>query len=85
MTDTKKMSHVLVTGGAGFIGAYLVKRLIEMNIKVTIVDKLLDVGGISYVHPKANFINADICDTSLYSRLKDLNIDNNSDINPYQI
>ena len=37
-----------------------------MKIKVTIVDKLLDVGGILYVHPKANFINADICDTSLF-------------------
>tara|TARA_B110000046_G_scaffold162313_1_gene176535 strand:- start:298 stop:474 length:177 start_codon:yes stop_codon:yes gene_type:complete len=58
------MKYILVTGGARFIGAYLVKKLIEMNIKVTIVDKLLDAGGISYVHPKANFINADICGTS---------------------
>jgi len=69
------MRHVLVTGGAGFIGAYLVKRLIEMNIKVTIVDKLLNIGGISYIHPKANFINADICDISLYSKIENLKID----------
>ena len=69
------MKNVLVTGGAGFIGAYLVKRLIEMNIQVTIVDRLLEVGGISYIHPEANFINADICDTSLYSKLKDYNFD----------
>ena len=75
MTEIKKMNHVLVTGGAGFIGAYLVKRLIDMNVRVTIVDNLQDVGGISYVHPKANFINADICDTSLYLQLKKLNID----------
>ena len=69
------MNHVLVTGGAGFIGAYLVERLINMNIKVTIVDNLQDVGGISYIHPDANFINGDICDTSLYIQLKRLNID----------
>jgi UDP-glucose 4-epimerase len=69
------MKHVLVTGGAGFIGAYLVKKLIETNIKVTIVDNLKDVGGISFVHPKANFINSDICDVSLYDKLKRLNID----------
>lgn len=75
MKDVKAMNHALVTGGAGFLGAYLVKRLIEMKIKVTIVDTLQDVGGISYVHPKANFINADIRDTSLYLQLKKLNID----------
>ena len=75
LSDFKNMKKVLVTGGAGFIGAYLVKRLIEMNIQVTIVDRLLEVGGISYIHPEANFINADICDTSLYSKLKDYNFD----------
>lgn len=69
------MKHVLVTGGAGFIGAYLVKRLIDSNINVTIIDNLKDVGGISYIHPKANFINSDICDTSLYLKLSELNID----------
>ncbi len=69
------MKHVLVTGGAGFIGAYLVKRLIESNINVTIIDNLKDVGGISYIHPKANFINSDICDISLYPKLRELNID----------
>ena len=69
------MKNVLVTGGAGFIGSYLVKKLLQKNIKVTIVDNLKDVGGISYIHPKANFINADICDLNLYSKLKKLNID----------
>ena len=75
MAEINKMKHVLVTGGAGFIGAYLVKKLIDMKVRVTIVDNLREVGGILYVHPKANFINADICDTSLYLQLKKLNID----------
>ncbi len=69
------MKHALVTGGAGFIGAYLVKRLIDLQIEVTIIDNLQNVGGISYVHPKANFINGDICDGSLYPKLQNLNID----------
>ena len=69
------MKHVLVTGGAGFIGAYLVKRLIDLKIEVTIIDNLQNVGGISYVHPKAKFINGDICDGSIYPKLQNLNID----------
>lgn len=69
------MKHALVTGGAGFIGSYLVDKLIKLNVKVTIVDKLFGYGAIPYIHPKATFINADICDLSLYSKLKDLNID----------
>jgi UDP-glucose 4-epimerase len=75
MIETRKMNHVLVTGGAGFIGAYLVKKLIDMKVRVTIVDNLQDVGGISYVHPEANFIDADICDLSLYQQLEKLNFD----------
>ena len=34
------MKKILVTGGAGFIGAHLVKKLIEKNFKVMVVDNL---------------------------------------------
>lgn len=69
------MKKVLVTGGAGFIGAYLVKKLIESGVSVTIVDCLKDVGGISYVHPEARFINADICSQALYLDLRNRGFD----------
>ena len=53
---------VLVTGGAGFIGAHLVKKLIEKKYKVLVVDTLETIGGIPYIHPKCKFIRGDICD-----------------------
>lgn len=34
-----KGKSVLVTGGAGFIGSHLVKRLIQENAKVSVIDK----------------------------------------------
>jgi len=60
--------YILVTGGAGFIGAHLVNRLKE-KYNIVIVDSLRSVGGISYVAPEAELINSDICDTSLYPKL----------------
>lgn len=65
------MKHILVTGGAGFIGAYIVRELINNGYKVVIVDTLRDVGGISYIHPKAEFLNMDICDLNLFDKLRD--------------
>jgi UDP-glucose 4-epimerase len=62
------MGTILITGGAGFIGAYVVQRLIKVH-KVVIVDNLRKVGGVPYVHPKAEFINGNICDSNVYEQL----------------
>ena len=46
------MKKILVTGGAGFIGAHLVKKLVEKKFKVMVVDNLKTIGGIIYINPK---------------------------------
>lgn len=55
--------HVLITGGAGYIGSLLTSELLRANYRVTVLDSLL-FGGESLVtflhHPNFNFIKADI-------------------------
>ena len=54
---------ILVTGGAGFIGFHLCKRLIELGAEVTIYDNLSS-GTQKNVDdvPKARLIKGDILD-----------------------
>ena len=56
-------SHVLITGGAGYIGSYLTSVLLQKGYWVTVVDDLL-FGGESllgnYAHPKFNFVKSDV-------------------------
>ena len=55
--------HILITGGAGYIGSYLTSELLRANQRVTVVDSLL-FGGESVVpflhHPNFNFVKADV-------------------------
>ena len=59
MTD----KHVLLTGGAGYIGSLLTSELLRQNYRVTLLDSLL-FGGESILpfmsHPNFHFIKSDV-------------------------
>ncbi len=55
--------HILITGGAGYIGSLLTSELLRLNYRVTVLDSLL-FGGESLVpflhHPNFHFVKADV-------------------------
>ncbi|OGH55906.1 MAG: dTDP-glucose 4,6-dehydratase [Candidatus Lindowbacteria bacterium RIFCSPLOWO2_12_FULL_62_27] len=58
---------VLVTGGCGFIGSYVVKLLLAEGVRVVNLDKLTYAGNLANLreverHPKYRFIRGDVCD-----------------------
>src|SRR5574339_637108 len=55
--------HVLITGGAGYIGSLLTSELLRANYRVTVVDSLLFVGEslVPFLHhPNFQFVKADV-------------------------
>ncbi len=56
--------HVLVTGGAGFIGSHLVDAYLERGWRVSVVDDL-STGDRRNLNPRAEFFEADIRDAPL--------------------
>src|SRR5687768_610875 len=63
------MPHVLVTGGAGFIGSHLVDAYIERGWRVSIIDNL-STGRRENLNPKAEFHEADIGEASLLDTIR---------------
>ncbi|HEX6269731.1 MAG TPA: NAD(P)-dependent oxidoreductase [Anaerolineales bacterium] len=55
--------HILITGGAGYIGSLLASELLRAQYRVTVLDSLL-FGGESLVpflhHPNFHFVKADV-------------------------
>lgn len=51
--------HILVIGGAGYIGSHVVKSLLERNMKVSVFDNL-STGTKDNLFSKATFIEGDI-------------------------
>jgi len=59
---------VLVTGGAGFIGAHIVNDVLDMKENVVVLDDLS--GGFrENINPKATFVEGSINDVSLVKRI----------------
>jgi nucleoside-diphosphate-sugar epimerase len=59
----KRDRHVLITGGAGYIGSLLTAELLRTGNKVTVVDSLLFGGEslLSFIHhPDFHFVKADV-------------------------
>jgi nucleoside-diphosphate-sugar epimerase len=57
--------HVLITGGAGYIGAYLTGQLLRQGYFVTVVDDLLYGGEALLAYLAADhfhFVKADVCE-----------------------
>jgi dTDP-glucose 4,6-dehydratase len=72
--------RIIVTGGAGFIGSALVKKLVYSNVNVLNIDKLTYAGNLSTLDEIKNyttykFIRKDICDNDIYDIISDFKPD----------
>jgi len=68
------MKRVLVTGGAGFIGSAVVRRLVGRGYHVVNVDKLTYSGNLDSLRevarqPNYRFVQADVCDQTAIAAL----------------
>lgn len=60
-----KFNRVLVTGGAGYVGAQLVPYLLSRGYEVTVFDLMIYGSDVLPQHPKLKIIQADIRDIAI--------------------
>jgi len=66
----KRPLHILVTGGAGFIGSHVVDAYLRAGHRVTVVDNLSS-GRMANLKSRAQFFRTDIRDVSLDAIFKE--------------
>ena len=69
MKNRVTMKKILVTGGAGFIGANLIRLLLDEGYEITVLDNL-SAGNLAYLEGlPLEFVQGDILDVSLVNKL----------------
>ena len=61
--------RILVTGGAGFVGSNLVKRLLRANARVTVLDDLFTGRRENLPDDGCEFVKGSVCDAPLVESL----------------
>jgi nucleoside-diphosphate-sugar epimerase len=64
-----KNKHVLVTGGAGFIGSHITEKLLELGAHITVLDDL-STGSLQNLSPILHKIHLTVGDVSDYDTCK---------------
>lgn len=66
------MKHILVTGGAGFIGSNVVKHALEHGLKITVIDSLEPTSKEmdEYIQSGIDYIQCDIRDLEQLNTIK---------------
>ncbi|MFC1810200.1 UDP-glucose 4-epimerase GalE [Patescibacteria group bacterium] len=59
--------HILVTGGAGYIGSHTVRLLLKEGYKVTVLDNLVN-GHKASVPEEVEFVNLDLCEREVLTK-----------------
>jgi len=70
------MKNILVTGGAGYIGSYFVKKLINLKFNITVIDNLMFNQKANFLEKKyvnLNFIKGDVRDQNLIKNIVNQN------------
>ena len=71
----KRVKHILVTGGAGYIGSHVINLLLDKGYKVTVIDNLI-TGNKKLIPKKAKL---KICDISNINKVSGILKTNNFD------